>query len=248
MLETLFAFLFGVIIGSFLNVIILRYNTGTGIGGRSRCMSCAKTLAWYELVPVVSYVVQRGRCRGCFTSLSVQYAVVELLCGGLFAATWALGLSPAYTFCAWLAIALLLVIAVYDARHTIIPDGPVYALIVLGIARILLASSDPLLDLFTGFFWAALFTLIWLGSKGEWMGFGDAKLVLAFGWLLPYPFNITSVIIGFWAGALWALGILLLEKLLARKARRKLLSTHIPFAPFLVFGAFITFLFQIRLW
>src|SRR4051812_24315811 len=79
-------FIFGIIIGSFLNVVILRYNTERNLGGRSACMSCRNTLAWYELVPLFSYIFQRGRCMNCKTKISAQYPIVEFITGILFMA------------------------------------------------------------------------------------------------------------------------------------------------------------------
>ena len=74
-------FIFGTLIGSFLNVVIFRLNTGKGVGGRSMCMNCGKTLHAHELVPVLSYIFQLGKCRGCKTKISIQYPVVEAITG-----------------------------------------------------------------------------------------------------------------------------------------------------------------------
>ena len=72
-----FTFIFGTILGSFLNVVILRHNSGMTTGGRSMCFSCGKTLHWHELLPVVSYVMLRGKCSQCKSGISLQYPVVE---------------------------------------------------------------------------------------------------------------------------------------------------------------------------
>lgn len=249
MIELLFAGLFGLVVGSFLNVVIFRYNTGESVvGGRSRCLSCAKELHWYELVPVFSWLAQRGRCRGCFSPLSPQYVLVEISTALLFALTWSLGLSLILTLGSWISIALLIVIAAYDIRHTIIPDGPVFMLMFLGLLRILFIAAFPTWDLFTGLFWPLGFFLIWHASKGEWMGFGDVKLALAIGWLLPYPFNVVSVMFAFWTGALWGIGGMLFGKLLRSPRAHYKLASQIPFGPFLVLGALIEFFLRIELW
>jgi prepilin signal peptidase PulO-like enzyme (type II secretory pathway) len=126
----IYFFLLGIIVGSFLNVVILRYNTGKGIKGRSMCMSCKTQLTWRELIPVLSFVFQKGRCKTCKTKLNIQYPLVELSTGILFALNFYFWLqnatsythlffSLALTTC---ILALMIVIFVYDLRHKIIPD------------------------------------------------------------------------------------------------------------------------------
>lgn len=75
----IFTGLFGLIVGSFLNVVILRMNTGKTLGGRSMCLSCNKKLEWYELIPLVSFIIQRGRCTKCHSKISWQYPIVEAI-------------------------------------------------------------------------------------------------------------------------------------------------------------------------
>jgi prepilin signal peptidase PulO-like enzyme (type II secretory pathway) len=77
-------FVFGSIIGSFLNVLILRFNTGATFGGRSKCFSCGRELRWYDLVPILSFLFLRGRCRFCKSKISLQYPTVELITGLIF--------------------------------------------------------------------------------------------------------------------------------------------------------------------
>ena len=184
-METLlstFVFLFGVIIGSFLNVVIYRFNTGAGVHGRSMCLSCGKQLSWYELIPLVSFAFQRGRCRACRSKLSWQYPLVELCTGLIFLGAFlshGLSLMLPYLF---IQLSLLMVIAVYDLRHTIIPDVFAYAFAALALSALLVklvgGVSDSWIELLAG---PALFTpfaLLWWCSNGAWMGFGDAKLAL----------------------------------------------------------------------
>src|SRR3989344_6457564 len=123
-LVLVFVFIFGTIIGSFLNVVIYRYNSGTSpLTGRSQCFSCGKTLSWRELIPLVSFISARGRCAKCAVRLSWQYPIVEALSGISFVAVFLLEKPIPETMFLLAMFSTLLVIAVYDLRHQIIPDG-----------------------------------------------------------------------------------------------------------------------------
>src|SRR3989344_5482997 len=143
------AFSFGAIIGSFLNVVALRYNTGKGIGGRSFCFSCGKNLHWYELVPILSFAVQKGRCRNCRSKISLQYPSVEIFTGLVFLALFfkfnhLLLISPAFFTLLFLffgiIMSILIVISVYDMRHKIIPDKLVFLFICFSFASLFFGS------------------------------------------------------------------------------------------------------------
>src|SRR3989338_6841366 len=85
-LISLVFFVFGLIVGSFLNVVIYRFNTAKSFGGRSACVSCQNKLCWYELIPLVSFLSQKGRCRNCKARISIQYPLVEFATGLIFVA------------------------------------------------------------------------------------------------------------------------------------------------------------------
>lgn len=251
-------FVFGIILGSFLNVVILRFNTGMSIAkGRSKCFSCDKTLEWYELVPVLSFVFQRGRCRGCDSKISWQYPLVELL-GGLalpvaYLYTPIVSSMPLSILLFVLTTAFLffyLVICVYDFRHKIIPDFFSYgaALIALGIIGVELLGTGvidwtriiagPALFLFFWFFWAV--------SKGRWMGFGDAKLALSVGWFLGLSQGVTAILFAFWTGTIIMLPIMLYQRLSHRK-HGLTMQSEIPFGPFIILGFLISLLVHMDL-
>ena len=238
-------FVLGTIIGSFLNVVILRHNTGLGLGGRSHCFACGHQLAPWELLPILSFVYQRGACRHCRSRISRQYPLVELTSGLIFALIWFF--FPPQTpvralvmLIYWVASSLLLVMAVYDIRQKIIPDGFVYSFDILAFLSLFVGSSawwhTPYYPtLLAGPMLALPFALLWLVSKGTWMGLGDAKLVLGLGWLLGLNAGINAVILAFWLGALIGLSWMFLS--FGRfKAR-----LEIPFGPFLIAGFFLMF-------
>ena len=250
----LFAFLFGTIIGSFLNVVIYRYNTGATLGGRSLCMSCGKKLSWYELVPVISFLAQKRKCTNCGSAISWQYPITELLTGFLFLFVFSLQ-YPLLNFTDiadvlfyWVVVSLLVVITVYDWKHKIIPDGLAYTFAVLSLGAFLLHAGFPLgrlssapyvLNLLAGPILASPFALLWLWSRGRWIGLGDAKLALGIGWFLGFYAGLSAVILAFWTGAF--LGV----TVLSFKGKTFTIKGEIPFGPFLVLGTFLVFFFGI---
>jgi len=254
-------FAFGAVIGSFLNVVVYRYNTGLPLlRSRSMCFSCGKKLAWYELVPLVSFLVQRGACRSCKSLISRQYIAVEFLTGALFAlsAFFLLPENASYgdilsLFYYWIILSLLTVIAVYDMRHKIIPDGIVYAFIALSLAAFFVPGGPELgaRDMLAAPVLFAPFAFLWAVSRGAWMGLGDAKLAWGMGWLLGLLPGISAVVIGFWIGAIVGLGIMLFDFVSAavlgrRGGARLTMKSEIPFGPFLVLGTVLVLFFDVN--
>ncbi|MEK7531415.1 MAG: prepilin peptidase [Patescibacteria group bacterium] len=265
---TLFFFIFGLLVGSFLNVVVYRLGTGFSIiSGRSKCLSCGKILHWYELLPLVSFLFLLGRCSKCHTKISWQYPVVELLLGitflllyqEFFAGVWSLYFFSSFFLYA-VIFSLLITIGVYDLRHKIIPNALVYSLILLGVlVAYLRASSNPvslflLPDLFVGPIFFLSFASLWYFSKGRAMGFGDAKLVLALGLILGASSGLSAVVLAFWIGAIYGIFGMLISKfgeklplsLSTLKAlfgfpKRLTMKSEVPFAPFLIFGFYIAF-------
>lgn len=250
-----FVFIFGTLIGSFLNVVILRYRTGRSLGGRSMCPSCGKTLRWYELIPVLSFVFLRGRCSGCESRISWQYPLIEVGTGALFVGVamfafriWgtALLFIPGALHLAVL-MALLIIIVVYDVRHKIIPNDLVYLFSGLGLLyaiffHIFIPNETTLFsDLIAGPAFAFPFALLWAVSKGKWMGLGDAKLALGLGWILGLSASVAAFLLAFWIGAAWSIIVIIFGAVGALSEQKKLtLKSEIPFAPFLFLGFLVT--------
>lgn len=243
-------FIFGTIVGSFLNVVALRWNTGkTAFHGRSKCMNCNKTLHAHELIPLFSFLFQRGKCRVCKSNLSAQYPLVEFVTGVLFASVFYsitkvfiyepffMFLSLAY-FCT--IISILMVIAIYDTRHKIVPNELVYSFIAISFFGMFITRDVGLVsDLLSGPIVALPFILIWFFSKGRLMGFGDIKIMFGMGFFLGLSSAIAAVLVSFWLGAIFALFFSILKK------AKVTLKTEIPFAPFLIAGTLIVLLFGI---
>ncbi len=242
----------GTVIGSFLNVVICRFNTGRSVAkGRSICFSCSTTLKWYELIPLVSFIMQLGKCRTCRNKISFQYPIVEFLTAIIFTLTaYKLSniLSVSYSsfviittvtsfiFCLWI------VMLAYDIKHKIIPDILSYtsffsAVVLSGI----IWGPDAIAPTLLASFVVALpFALLFFLSKGKWMGFGDAKIALSIGALLGISAGFTALMIAFWIGAVFSIIILLLGK------TKWGLKTEIPFAPFLMISSWIVFFLSLN--
>ncbi|HEY4528665.1 MAG TPA: prepilin peptidase [Candidatus Paceibacterota bacterium] len=214
-------FVFGTVVGSFLNVVGLRWNA-KDFGGRSKCPKCGKTLKWYELIPVFSFLFLRGKCSKCSGKISWLYPIVEIWTGLIFA-TVPLIFLP--VFC------LYIVITIYDLHHKIIPDPLVYIAITLS----LIYGYE---NWFVGLLLFSFFASIWFLSRGRAMGFGDAKLALSIGLLLGLSQGIYALILSFWLGAL--IGIILMQS----KKINITMKSEIPFAPFLVLGAWLSLIFH----
>lgn len=253
---SIFFLILGIIIGSFLNVVILRFNTGKGLNGRSGCLSCNKKLHWHELVPVLSYFFLKGRCSGCKSKVSIQYPLVEIFTGLLFLGIF-LKQIPVFYYAPLLAIiglvfyltiwSILVVIFVYDFRHTIIPNKLVYAFAGLAFVFSLIQTPYDLwlvfpyyLDILSGFIFFTPFFLLWFFSGGRWIGLGDGKLALGIGFLLGFISGISAIILSFWIGALVAILFMLVSRLNI-KGHNITIKSEIPFAPFLIIGTLILF-------
>ncbi len=248
----IFIFILGTIIGSFLNVVIYRLGTGVSVArGRSMCFSCGKTLKWYELIPVASFLLQRGKCRTCKSKISWQYPIVEIVTGLLFLFTWMLGVQMAEVFFLWVIMAILIVIAVYDLRHKIIPNSFVYAFIALSVLLLIWKQGFQVFtmwDFYAGPILFLPFAGLWAVSRGAWMGFGDAKLAWGIGWFLGLYAGVSAIILSFWIGAVWGLSLIALShtQQLFGKRKRFTMKSEIPFGPFLIIGTLLVFFFNIN--
>lgn len=241
-------FCFGLAIGSFLNVVILRYDgehfllDPTMIGGRSHCPHCKATLRWFELVPVASYLAQGGRCRRCGARISAQYPAVELLSAFAFALVpLALGAAAGAGTGAIIAAALwiaafetLVVMSVIDIRLGIIPDEASVFLGVIGIFLAIIGGEAAAAGAaFGALFGAALFGILVAVTSGKGMGMGDFKFAIALGLLFGWPEIVLAVSFAFVVGA--AAGLVEVAR------GRNSMKGTIPFGPFLALAAAATF-------
>lgn len=236
-LLTFFFFILGAIFGSFANVIILRLpNKQSIIHPRSHCLNCSKIIAWYDNIPLFSFLFLRGRCRHCQTSISFRYFIVELITAWFFALSYQyFGLS--WNFVEALCFLFPIVICTFiDLDHMILPDKFTLSGIVIGLIGSLLNPDRQFYEAFLGvllgggFLWLLAY-LYFVFSGRDGLGGGDIKLLAWIGAVLGWrsiPFVIlVSSILGSIVG------------LILSKKNPDGLKTMIPFGPFLAIGAVI---------
>ena len=241
-------FIFGLIVGSFLNSVICRLKTGESIiKARSHCPYCKKTLSWFELIPLMSFIFQGGKCRHCKKQISLQYPLVELATGILFSLCgWYFFSNILLSVFYFFVSSCLVIIFVYDLKHYIIPDQVIYPAITIAfLFRILnlfrisnfeFRISNQFLNYLTAAIIAKLFFLIIvLTSRGRWMGMGDVKLAVFMGLVLGWPKVLAALFLAFLIGAFVSIILIIFKK--------KTLKSKIPFGPFLAGATIITIFF-----
>ena len=232
------AFAPGLAIGSFLNVVAARVPLKRSVvSPASACMSCGQEVAWYDNLPVVSYLALRGRCRGCGTGIGWVYPAVELLTALLVAACFlAFGWSGK-SFVAAFFCAVLVAISATDLSHRIVPN-----VIVLPAAAFVLVAQtalEPSAEWALAAFGASLFLFLAALAYPKGMGMGDVKLALLLGAMLGRTVPV-GLMLGMFAALVPSIVLLARHGSAARKMA-------IPFAPFLSFGAIVALFFGDRL-
>lgn len=263
-------FFLGAAIGSFIGVVADRYKEDLPIwdrkiiGGRSHCEFCGKKLHWFELIPILSFLSQNGRCRSCNHRLGLRYLYTEIISGLLFVFVPAV-LSqnfhiPHSTFyilsTLWLLIfSFLLLISLIDKRLRIIPNEASVAVIIFGAlitffqpfsefsgsfvghyAMLFGWHSNPWLNhLFAAAVAGIFFAVLIFITKGRGMGGGDMKLAAALGFVFGWPDILIITMISFVVGSLFGIAAILLKK--------EKLKSHIAFGPFLALASLLVFFF-----
>ena len=249
----------GLVIGSFINVIVARLPYRQSIvRPRSRCVKCKKSIPWRDNIPVVSYVLLRGKCRYCKKAISIRYPVIEILTALLFlAANIRFGWSPLLFLRDWPFLMLMVCITFIDLEHRIIPDPLSLGGLALGLLTgwITFTTQSPISNpLYPGwlssilgaaFGFTVFYSLAWgylklTGRSG--LGGGDIKLLAMLGAFLGpsgvFATIFISSIFGSIVGISWAL----------IQGKKKLMRLSIPYGPFLVVGALYYYLLGDFLW
>ena len=237
-------FVFGTIVGSFLNVVVLRLKKNKSVVKiPSHCPYCRRKLRWFELIPVVSFFIQRGKCRRCQKKISWQYPIVEFFTGLIFLLIAAHFFD--FSFYGIVNILYLLVVScfliiifVYDFKYYLVSDKIVYPAIFLVLFYdVYLALITNQFSIFFSSILGAIsmggFFLFWvLISRGKWMGVGDIKIGILLGLFFGVYQMFTTLFLTFFVGAIVSLVLMILKK--------KKLKSEIPLGPFLTGAAFVT--------
>lgn len=241
--------LFGLAMGSFVEALTWRLYKGKDfIFDRSECVNCHHKLGFWDLIPLISWVSLGGRCRYCKKSIGIQAPLLEISMSLLFVVSylvWPVILDDAssiISFVAWLGyLVVLAALFVYDLRHMILPDKLILTLIIIAVADLIFGQSPFLgTDLIShavlgilalaGFYW-----MLYLVSKGEWVGFGDVKLSIFIGLVLGWQKAILALVLANLVGL-----IIILPGLIGGSLNRK---SRVPFGPFLIIGFILAALF-----
>ncbi|OFZ53102.1 MAG: hypothetical protein A2428_16835 [Bdellovibrionales bacterium RIFOXYC1_FULL_54_43] len=248
-----FAILFGLIVGSFLNVVVVRLPQGRSIvRPRSRCPNCDKEIRWWDNIPILSYLLLHGRCRECRTPISIRYPTIELLTALIFlSAKVRFGFSWTLFFRDWPFLAILIAVTFIDLEHRIIPDRLSLGGLVLGLLTSAVFPEAPptfgwsssLIGASIGFGTFYLIAALYQRFAGRTgLGGGDVKLLAMLGAFLG-PSGVLAIILissilGSVIGILWALV----------NREKDIMKSSIPYGPFLVLGGLYYYLLGDILW
>lgn len=245
-----FLALVGLSLGSFVNAFVWRLRLGKNWWSeRSQCPSCQHQLAWYDLVPVVSWLALRGHCRYCAKPISLQYPLVELVVAILFSVSyiwWPYSLSLPQEWLYFglflLAIVIMVALAVYDIHWFELPEPLTALLAVIGVSMMSLKVCGLEVCQADSLGWqmvwsllpiAGLYGLLHLVSNGKWVGIGDVKLGIGLGFILGWKLAVVAVFLANVIGIIYVL-----PQIIRRKISSK---SHIPFGPFLIIATWLCF-------
>ncbi len=230
---TVVIFILGLFIGSFLNVCIYRIPAGENIAiKRSHCMSCGHVLKWYELIPLFSWIIQRGKCRSCKTKISAQYPIIELSNSLVWMAVWFIWGFRLVTIFYCLCASCMIVISVIDERTKEINIGLNIFIFIIGAITTAIDYEVWYYHLIGMFVVSIPFLIIVLVSKERAMGLGDVYLMASCGLLMGWQHILLALTLGCVLGSI--------IHIIRMKASNK--SNQLAFGPYLCLGVYLTML------
>lgn len=227
-------FVIGIILGSFVKATADRLMTEESLGGRSRCSHCKEALAWYDLLPLLSYLLLSGKCRYCHKKIPLDVFLTEIILGFVTAGLFWMYVTPNINYINLIfqlfILAVISIVFIVDLKTGYIFDKITYPAII--IAGIYILLSQSYLAFACGLGFAGLFYLLIVITRGKGMGFGDVKYVFFLGLALGFPNSIVTVMLAFLIGAIFSLFLIVFGK--------KHFGQTVPFGPFLSLGTLIT--------
>ncbi len=245
-------FSFGLIVGSFLNALIYRLSVGQSVvAGRSYCPECKHVLAPKDLVPVVSFMVLKARCRYCREPISWQYPLVEFMTALVFVIIYLqahsqqhfqgllYGMDAFRVVLYWIYAAFLIIIFVYDLKHYLILDVVIIPAGIVALIGGLILGNSIFSMLLAGFVAAGFFAAQFFISRGRWIGGGDIRLGFLMGLMLGWPQTIVALMLAYILGSIIGIGLIIFGK--------KQFGSQIPFGTFLTLATFVVLLYGAEL-
>ncbi len=256
----IFAFIIGACFGSFANVIMTRLNA-LSLLTRSKCFSCGAKVNNIDNIPVISYLILRGRCRHCKSKFSSQYMWVELTMGIVGVIIWMkvaavdmpLYISMINYFLDLSLFTILMSIALYDIKHKIVPTQLSSALIITGLLMILFRlyisplgyglmnntiEHNAFIEILGGFVTALPYAVLFFFSRGKWVGFGDVLVYAGVGWAMGLVNGLYIFLYSVWIAGLFSLAWYTMEK------NKNVMKLEIPFAPFIAIATLLVYVYN----
>ncbi|MGB9609199.1 MAG: prepilin peptidase [Minisyncoccia bacterium] len=234
-------FLFGLAAGSFLNCLIYRLAHKKTLFGRSFCPRCQHQIAWYDNIPILSFIILGGRCRHCHQKISWQYPLVELITGFFLVINFFIRLNqfpisdfrlPIILIRDWLMIFVSFFIFIYDLKYYLIEDIVILPITGLIFIANLILKISLLNLLLAGILAVCFFVFQYLITRGCGIGLGDFRIGLLMGVYFGWPKIVLAIILSYLIGAIIAIFLVILKK--------KKFTSRVPLGPFLVIGSLIT--------
>ncbi len=258
----LIVFIFGLLIGSFINCLVYRLHIKKSfIHGRSFCPHCKHQLAWYDNLPLISYIFLKGKCRYCKKTISIQYPLVEFITAILFLIIFiqqfnqlnynllafdSLGLLKLVSY--FIFCTFLIIIFIYDFKYYLILDKVVFPAILISLLLNIIISSQYQLFNFWSYLGNLLLAALIIGgffflqfviSKGKWIGGGDIRLGILMGVILGWPNALLALILGYVIGSVIGIGLIVFGN--------KKFKSQVPLGTFLTVSTFISLLWGTQL-
>ena len=240
---SLLSFFYGSALGSFVNVIVTRLNVAPIVKARSKCLSCGITLSWKDLVPVLSYIYLGGKCKNCKTKYGINNLFIEIIYGLVFVSVYNLILKGQVSLLnsfIWLSYYTLFfvtlgVITLYDLKHKVIPIKFFYGFLALTTIILFLRFTDDRswFTLLSPLVVSSPFLILWVMSRGKWLGFGDVLMYVAVGSFFDVYQGLAVFFLSVWIGAITGILLKILE------SKKYTLKTAIPFVPFITISIII---------